>query len=880
MDPSLNRDSLPDAKLLCRFHDEGDHAALSLLVERHRALAYRVALGVLRNADDAQDATQNAFLSLLALDPRRCAPGSLAGLIARLALRAAQRLARGNARRQARELAVASPESTGPDQVFAAVADRVLSRSVRQMVQSLSDSYRLPVQLHYFEGLSTRETAEALGISQTAVTTRLSRAVSRLRRHLAAEGCCLTVAALIALLDERPAGAAPVPGALVSRLQELAVTARPAPCAAGSAPTVAGIGLAHAQLAGIGLAVVVAVGGIGALQHLASSAPRRAANARSAETRPSRILPDPGRVAGGTWRPPGAAVGPHVVARPAPKGKGGVTGQRGPDAAGLQTVPPVAQSGDRPHQDLPIHPHAPLSPRARTAGQAHPHSHNEPVAAPAASGIKAGEERNPPRGELSAAEQRAVAAEILWEAWREAEKVEYAGRYDLLIPLGIADPDRAEDLARNTPAQLRQFAEEKVAVGLLQHDMPRALHFIERPQSSHGLLIEGVRYLAPPVRGSDTWRRTPVDEARARALLTSAIEKPNTLDRPWRVAYHIADAAGYARRLGHPRAEALTAQAIALAPAAVDDLLRMWQGDPQPAAWREPDARERGMATRHIASHVAHADLDAALALVEQIRDEAEKVSAGLHVAMEAIAQDPGRARALAESLRPAPVPHAGPAWYTWSNWAARFAGSLAGDDAGGALAFARRIPVPADRAVALATVARALPADQAAPVCREALAAARQIEQTHALAYVARVAEAAPVGPDRRNACTTLLELAANGTERGPVWAEPVAAVAFALAPVDPQGARALLEELLAAVAAGPAADEARETVAVAFAALDPRRGAEIARTIPLTSPRHRFGALAQIANYLVATPEERRPACFRFWLSGYRVGQDTFQW
>ena len=67
---------------------------------------------------------------------------------------------------------------------------------------------------------------------------------------------------------------------------------------------------------------------------------------------------------------------------------------------------------------------------------------------------------------------------------------------------------------------------------------------------------------------------------------------------------------------------------------------------------------------------------------------------------------------------------------------------------------------------------------------------------------------------------------------------------------------------------------------MAVAFAALDPRRGAEIARTIPLTSPRHRFGALAQIANYLVATPEERRPACFRFWLSGYRVGQDTFQW
>ena len=45
-----------------------------------------------------------------------------------------------------------------------------------QAVFSLKPKYRVVIYLHYYEMLSTEEIAHLLGISRSAVTTRLSRA--------------------------------------------------------------------------------------------------------------------------------------------------------------------------------------------------------------------------------------------------------------------------------------------------------------------------------------------------------------------------------------------------------------------------------------------------------------------------------------------------------------------------------------------------------------------------------------------------------------------------------------------------------------------------------------------------------------------------------
>ena len=49
---------------------------------------------------------------------------------------------------------------------------------------SLPEKYRTVLDLFYYEELSVREIAEVLGVKESLVTTRLSRARARLRERL------------------------------------------------------------------------------------------------------------------------------------------------------------------------------------------------------------------------------------------------------------------------------------------------------------------------------------------------------------------------------------------------------------------------------------------------------------------------------------------------------------------------------------------------------------------------------------------------------------------------------------------------------------------------------------------------------------------------
>lgn len=258
---------LSDGRLLHRFHQGGDRTALAELFERHRTLAYRVALSVLGNRADAEDAAQDAFVRLMRYAPAVRADGPLSGLVARMALRSAQDLARSAGSRTTREAAwgaQATPDEVDPYEV---AAQRELRALVCQAVDALHERYRLPIVLHYLQGLSTRETADALGITQTAVTTRLSRGVARLRTQLQGNAKALSLAALTGLLTRSEADAAPI--ALASRLQALAAGASvPAPVGALTTALahLAG-GTLQAKLVTAGLAVAIGAGGLGAARH-------------------------------------------------------------------------------------------------------------------------------------------------------------------------------------------------------------------------------------------------------------------------------------------------------------------------------------------------------------------------------------------------------------------------------------------------------------------------------------------------------------------------------------------------------------------------------------------------------------------------------------
>jgi RNA polymerase sigma factor (sigma-70 family) len=232
-----------DVELLLRYRDAGDRDALTELFQRRQGLVYRIAWNELGNTAEAEDAAQEAFLSLLRYAPHVQEGDSLAGLLARMALLASRRLSRMRRRREARESAWwATHTGATPSDVAQQAVEQTL---VREALQALPEGYRKPIMLRYLHGLSTEETAQALGITHGAARMRLSRGIERLRKRLALPGTAVTTAvALTALEQSGMAVSALAPSAALLAGLEAAIS------------TVATTGTAVTTAGGLGLGVV------------------------------------------------------------------------------------------------------------------------------------------------------------------------------------------------------------------------------------------------------------------------------------------------------------------------------------------------------------------------------------------------------------------------------------------------------------------------------------------------------------------------------------------------------------------------------------------------------------------------------------------------
>lgn len=167
----------------------GDPPSLDTLMQRHHAVAYRVACRLLRHEADALDAVQDGFVNVLSHLERFRGQSSFRTWLLRIVSNAALDIGRAKNRRDSRFLA--------PPEDFHGVHD---SRSTpldhgleRADLRTLLDDALavLPVVqrqtfvLHVDGDLSYREVAEVLGISIGTVMSRLFYARQRLREALA-----------------------------------------------------------------------------------------------------------------------------------------------------------------------------------------------------------------------------------------------------------------------------------------------------------------------------------------------------------------------------------------------------------------------------------------------------------------------------------------------------------------------------------------------------------------------------------------------------------------------------------------------------------------------------------------------------------------------
>ena len=165
---------------------EGDVDAFTVLVERYRAPALRLAYGIA--GDEAEDAVQDAFVKTFR---------NLAGFRSDAAFRPwlftivaneARNRRRSMSRRSKLELRVREqpqPTGVGADDAVARATMSGGAWSTRSRV--LPDRYREVVALRFFAALSESETAEVLSCPLGTAKSRLSRALELLRARLGEE---------------------------------------------------------------------------------------------------------------------------------------------------------------------------------------------------------------------------------------------------------------------------------------------------------------------------------------------------------------------------------------------------------------------------------------------------------------------------------------------------------------------------------------------------------------------------------------------------------------------------------------------------------------------------------------------------------------------
>jgi RNA polymerase sigma-70 factor, ECF subfamily len=182
---------------LLRRAKAGELEAFEALVARHERRIYSLAMRIVRHEQDAEDVTQQAFMSAIEhLDQFR-EEASFATWISRIATHAALKVLRKRKGADTVSLDAGSDAqdsySSVPLPVFIAdwrqspeqlVWQNETRRMLDEALEQLDEKHRLIFLLRDVEGLSVRETATALGLSEANVKVRLLRARLQLRERL------------------------------------------------------------------------------------------------------------------------------------------------------------------------------------------------------------------------------------------------------------------------------------------------------------------------------------------------------------------------------------------------------------------------------------------------------------------------------------------------------------------------------------------------------------------------------------------------------------------------------------------------------------------------------------------------------------------------
>jgi len=180
--------------LLVAAAKNGDAAAFEELVNRYENKIFRLTSNITHNHEDAEDAMQDAFLKAYShLDSFQGDSRFYTWLVRIAANEALMRLRK----RRPNQVSVDEPIERedevdllpreiedwrpSPEEKY---GEAEMRKILAESIEKLEPDYRIVLVLRDLEELSTQETAETLGLTETAVKSRLLRARLKLRDRL------------------------------------------------------------------------------------------------------------------------------------------------------------------------------------------------------------------------------------------------------------------------------------------------------------------------------------------------------------------------------------------------------------------------------------------------------------------------------------------------------------------------------------------------------------------------------------------------------------------------------------------------------------------------------------------------------------------------
>ena len=160
--------------------ETGSSSNLAKLVQEHYELVYRYAYRLCGRRADAEDLAQQTFLIAGQKYHQLRQPEKQRSWLCTIVRNLYLKSLRQQAATTTVSLDEQSLQDPHGDEVHTSVHDEL-----QNALDSLPEEFRTPVILYYFEEFSYREIAEQLDLPPGTVMSRLARAKTKLREHLA-----------------------------------------------------------------------------------------------------------------------------------------------------------------------------------------------------------------------------------------------------------------------------------------------------------------------------------------------------------------------------------------------------------------------------------------------------------------------------------------------------------------------------------------------------------------------------------------------------------------------------------------------------------------------------------------------------------------------